>query len=109
MPSYTLLCGHTFDLTDLVRRAITHKPGRDICPVCKTPFDSYEGSYLAYVDTTKITLAEYISSEEEYLARRSAELAKKPLMPTCSGTCNTGKKCTKTAMRSNGVFCNLHV
>ena len=32
----------------------------------------------------------------------------KPLLPQCSGTCLSGKKCTKVATRANGIFCNLH-
>ena len=112
MPSYTLLCGHRHDLADVVKRAITAEPGRSICHVCKTPFTSQEDCYLAYCDTTKTSLAEFIRLEEEALARRRAQLAANPppkLMGTCSGTCRNGKPCTKSAMRSSGVFCNLHV
>jgi len=113
MPGYTLLCGHRFDLADVVKRAITAEPGRDICPVCKVRFTSQEGCYLAYCDTTKMSLAEWIDREEKALAKRQAELAslppRPPMLPTCSGICKSGKNCTKSATRASGVYCNLHV
>jgi len=59
-----------------------------------------------------MTLAQFIQAEQDRLEKRRAELAANPppkLMPTCSGTCKSGKACTKTAMRSNGVYCSLHI
>ena len=110
MPSYTLLCGHRHDLKDVVIRSITDKPGRAVCHVCKVPFTSEEGCYLAYCDTTKMSLSEFTRAGEEALARRrSTEMAVVPSLPTCSGICKSGKQCTKTSMRSSGVFCNLHI
>jgi len=112
MPGYTLLCGHRFDLNDLVTRAITDEPGRDVCPVCNVQFTTQECCYLAYCDTTKMSLAEWTRLEVKALAKRRAELAAnppKPLMPTCSGICKSGKTCTKSATRASGVYCNLHV
>ena len=113
MPSYTLQCGHTHDLTDCVKRAMSLDNSRAICHVCNTPFSSIEACYLDLVDTTKMTLAEFIQSEEDYLVRRAAELAalppRPPMLPECSGICKSGKKCTKVAMRSSGVFCNVHI
>jgi len=97
----------------VVTRAITATPGRDVCHVCKTPFTSEEGCYLAYCNTSTMTLAEFKSLQEEAVAKRRAELASlssSPLqLPNCSGICKSGKNCAKVAMRSSGVFCNLHV
>ena len=112
MASYTLLCGHTVDLADVVGRAISAEPGMDVCPVCQTKFGKYECCYLAYADTNTTTLAEFIEQDERYIAKRTAELKAKPprkLQPRCSGTCKSGKPCTKVATRASGVFCNLHI
>ena len=111
MPSYTLQCGHRFDLRDVVMRCITEKPGRNICPICKTPISSEECFYLAYCDTTKMTLEEFIRSEEERKAKRLTEQSNVSLklLPNCSGICKNGKRCTKVSTRASGVFCNLHV
>jgi hypothetical protein len=112
MPSYTLQCGHRHDLTDCIKRASSLNLDRAICHVCKTPFSSVEACYLELVNTNTMTLAEFIQSEEDYLVRRAAELAalppRPPSLPQCSGICRTGNKCTKVAMRSNGIYCNLH-
>ena len=112
MSSYTLLCGHTVDLADVVGRAISADPDSDVCPVCQTKFSSYECCYLANCDTSKMTLTEFIEEEQRYIAKRTAELKANPprkLQPRCSGTCKNGKHCTKVATRASGVFCNLHV
>ena len=112
MPSYTLQCGHRHDLTDCITRASSLDNSRAVCHVCKTPFSPAEGAYLELCDTTKMTLAEFIRSDQEYVDRRTAELKANPppaLMPRCSGTCKNGKACTKVAMRSSGVYCNLHL
>jgi len=113
MPSYTLLCGHTHDLKDVVTRAITATPGRDVCHVCKVKFTPEEGCYLAYCDTSTMSLAEYTRRSEEALEKRRAELAslppRPPPLPTCAALCKSGMFCRKVAMRSSGVFCNLHI
>ena len=112
MPGFTLKCGHRFDHHDLHLRAMSIDVSRARCPVCKEGFTSQECTYLDLIDPTETTFEEWVRSEEERLAKRSAELAANPppkLMGVCSGICKSGKTCTKTAMRSNGVFCNLHV
>ena len=113
MEMYTLLCGHTIPLKSAVHIAIadTEECG-NCCPVCKTQLNSEEGFYLAYCDTKAMTLAEWNRRNEEALAKRRAELAslppRPPMLPTCSGICKSGKKCTKSATRASGVYCNLH-
>ena len=102
--THTLLCGHTIPLKLAVHIAIADT--EDCCPVCKVRFDSKEGYYLAYCDTTKMTLAEFIRLDQEAIAKRGAS---KPMLPTCSGTCKSGKKCTKSATLASGIYCNLHV
>ena len=113
MPSYTLQCVHRHDLTDCIKRARSFDNNRAVCHVCKTPFSKIERCYLDLVDTNAMTLAQFIQSEEDYLIRRKAELEalppRPPLLPQCSGICRSGKKCTKVAMRANGIFCNIHV
>ena len=111
MPTYTLQCGHRHDLTDCIKRASSLDNSRAICHVCKTPFSSIEGCYLELVDTTRMTLAEFIKSEEDYLARRkvAALPPRPPMLPECSGICRSGKKCTKVSTRASGIFCNLHI
>ena len=112
MPSYTLQCGHRHDLTDCITRARSFDCDRAICHVCKIPFSSVEACYLDIIDTNAMTLDEFIQSEKDNLIRRAAELAalppSPPSLPECSGICKSGKKCTKVAMRSNGIYCNLH-
>ena len=111
MPSYTLQCGHRHDLTDCVKRAMSLDESRAVCHVCNTPFSSIETCYLDLADTSKITLEEFIRIQEENIARRklAALPPSSPMLPQCSGICKSGKKCTKVAMRSSGVFCNIHV
>jgi len=84
---------------------------RAVCHVCNTPFSSIETCYLDLADTSKITLEEFIRIQEENIARRklAALPPSSPMLPQCSGICKSGKKCTKVAMRSSGVFCNIHV
>jgi hypothetical protein len=109
MATYTLLCGHTIPLKMAVHIAIADT--EDCCPVCKVRLNPKEGFYLAYCDTTTMTLGEYIRRSEEADAKRRAERAAnppKPMLPTCSGICKSGKKCTKTATIDSGVYCNLH-
>jgi hypothetical protein len=81
---------------------------RAICHVCNTPFSSIEACYLDLADTTQITLEEFIRIQEENLARRKVATLP-PMLPQCSGICKSGKKCIKVAMRSSGVFCNVHI
>ena len=75
--------------------------------------NSEEGFYLAYADTTAVTLEEFIEANRIALAKRRAYLEslppRPPMLPTCSGICKSGKKCTKSATRASGVYCNLHI
>jgi len=113
MATYTLLCGHTIPLKLAVHIAIadTEECG-NCCPVCKVTLNSEEGFYLAFADTTAVTLEEFIEADRIALAKRRAEIAtlppRPPMLPTCSGICKSGKKCTKSATRASGVYCNLH-
>jgi hypothetical protein len=109
MATYTLKCGHAIPLESAIRIAIGDN---DCCPVCKVKFTSEEGFYLAYADTTAVTLEEFIEADRIALAKRRAYLEsigpRPPMLPTCSGICKSGKKCTKSATRASGVYCNLH-
>ena len=108
MSNYTLLCGHTYNREALVIRAISCD---NTCPHCSKPFSNEEGFYLEY-SHPKQTMEEFgklcAEAKERVRLRRLTQPPSKPLLPQCSGTCKSGKKCTKVATRSSGVFCNLH-
>jgi hypothetical protein len=108
MATYTLKCAHAIPLELAIRIAIGEN---SCCPVCKLELNSQESYYLAYADTTAVTLEEFIEADRIALAKRRAERAANPptpMLPTCSGICKSGKKCTKSATRASGVYCNLH-
>jgi hypothetical protein len=113
MATYTLLCGHTIPLKLAIHIAIadTEECG-NCCPVCKATLNSEEGFYLAYANTEEVTLTEFTEANRIAHAKRLAERAatpSKPMLPSCSGTCKSGKKCTKSATIASGVYCKLHM
>jgi hypothetical protein len=111
MRNFTLGCGHTYNRKALVTRAISCEQGEGVCPHCSVPFTSEEGFYLEY-SHPKQTMEEFrkqcAEEKERIRLRRLTQPPPKPRLPTCSGTCLSGKKCTKVATRASGVFCNLH-
>ena len=111
MRNFTLGCGHTYNHKALVSLAISCEPGEDVCPHCLTPFSNEESFYLEYSDP-KQTMEEFrkmcAEAEERTRLMSLTRPPSKPLLPQCSGTCKSGKKCTKVSTRASGVFCNLH-
>ena len=110
MRNFTLSCGHTYNRKALVTRAISCEPGEGVCPHCSTPFSSEEGFYLEYShpEQTMEEFKKQCEEEKERIRLKRLTQSFKPLLPQCSGTCLSGKKCTKVATRANGIFCNLH-
>jgi hypothetical protein len=106
--NFTLSCGHTYNRKALVSRAISGEGG---CPHCSTPFSNEEGYYLEYSHPEQ-TMEEFKKQCEEAKERlrlkRLSQPPPKPLLSQCSGTCKSGKKCTKVSTRESGVFCKLH-
>ena len=95
MSEHTLECGHSYNLNELVLRAISCK--NESCPVCKKPWSNAEGFYLAYINTETTTFQEYT---ERAQATKPKESERK-LCNRCIGITVAGKPCRNLAKKGS--------
>ena len=95
MSEHTLECGHSYNLNELVLRAISCE--NEFCPVCKKPWSNAEGFYLSYINTETTTFQEYT----ERVQATKAEQSERKLCNRCIGVTLAGKPCRNLAKKGS--------
>ena len=105
MATYTLECGHTFELEVLVLRAVKCS-SYQTCKTCKSPVSAREEFYLEFADVENVTIEKFYKQIEEQNAKLQAQPVRE-LAKRCAGITLVGKPCRNSAKKGS-TCCTRH-